>query len=251
MSKQKAYLERVLANGTTAHAYLFSGPKYGGVVEAAHDFAAALLNVPLHDLRRHTDFVLLDRLRDEKTEELSREISVDEVRDFTARLYLSSQLARNVALLLNADAMNHQSQNALLKTLEEPSGKTVIILVAHEPSRLLSTILSRVVHLPFAGLPVEPASTKRDEVRAFLSSPRHERMKVATALTKGDEANREEQEAWLEHLGYALDQELGTPNQLTRPQALRGLTALLAVREALRDNANATLTFERLALAID
>ena len=59
---------------------------------------------------------------------------------------------RKVALITPADSMNRNAANALLKTLEEPPGNTVMILVAHQPSRLPVTVRSRcqgmVVALP-------------------------------------------------------------------------------------------------------
>ncbi|HBZ99725.1 MAG TPA: DNA polymerase III subunit delta', partial [Pseudomonas sp.] len=52
---------------------------------------------------------------------------------------------RKVILLEPAEAMNLNAANALLKSLEEPSGDTVLLLISHQPSRLLPTIKSRCV----------------------------------------------------------------------------------------------------------
>ncbi|HCP54240.1 MAG TPA: DNA polymerase III subunit delta', partial [Pseudomonas sp.] len=57
-----------------------------------------------------------------------------------------AQLAgRKVVLVEPGEAMNLNAANALLKSLEEPSGDTVILLISHQPSRLLPTIKSRCV----------------------------------------------------------------------------------------------------------
>lgn len=90
-----------------------------------------------------------------------KQIAVDQVRELVA---LSTQTAhrsggRKVVLVHPADAMNANTANALLKTLEEPSGDTVLILVSNEPARLLPTIRSRCQQLPF---PIPNASLALD-----------------------------------------------------------------------------------------
>ena len=68
---------------------------------------------------------------------------------------------RRVVLIDRADRANEQAQNALLKTLEEPTDRHTFILVADEPSRLLPTIRSRCQPLRIGPVP-------RDELVAFL-----------------------------------------------------------------------------------
>ncbi len=80
-------------------------------------------------------------------------IPVDHVRELIGRLMLTTTISqRKVALLTPAEAMNNAAANALLKTLEEPPGDTVLVLVSHDPSRLPATIRSRcqvlAVNLP-------------------------------------------------------------------------------------------------------
>ncbi len=66
------------------------------------------------------------------------------MREFAQELSLTShQGGYKVGILSPADSMNRFAANALLKTLEEPSPRTLIILVASQPSRLPATILSR------------------------------------------------------------------------------------------------------------
>ena len=72
------------------------------------------------------------------------EVTVDQLRALTQRLALSSQFGGlQVAIIDPADRMNASAANALLKTLEEPSRGTVIILVADDASRLPATVRSR------------------------------------------------------------------------------------------------------------
>jgi len=96
----------------------------------------------------------------------SREIRVDQVRRLQERLALRPlEAPRKVVLLLPAEAMNPQAQNAFLKTLEEPPSDTVLLLVTAAPDRLLPTLRSRCVRVAFGPLPHELV---RDEVQRRL-----------------------------------------------------------------------------------
>jgi DNA polymerase III subunit delta' len=107
----------------------------------------------------HPDFRLLqpDALADaEENEEReagkkkpSRQISVDLVRALGDFANLTAhQGGHRVVVIHPAESMNINAANALLKTLEEPSGQMLIILVSHKPQQLLPTILSRCLALP-------------------------------------------------------------------------------------------------------
>lgn len=87
---------------------------------------------------RHADLTAV-----QPTEE-SRQIRIEQVRDVCAELALTSyQGGYKVGIISPADSMNRFAANALLKTLEEPSRNTILILVASQPSRLPATIMSR------------------------------------------------------------------------------------------------------------
>ena len=86
----------------------------------------------------HPDYVCLT------VEEDKTRIAVQQVRDMIGHLGMKSYRgAEKVALVHPADAMNISSANSLLKTLEEPTDGTLLILVTARPSRLPATILSR------------------------------------------------------------------------------------------------------------
>lgn len=77
-------------------------------------------------------------------EEGSASIKVDAIRDLVEFLSKSGmQGGYKVALVSPAEAMTHSAANALLKTLEEPTHNTLIILITHGAGRLLATIRSR------------------------------------------------------------------------------------------------------------
>lgn len=87
---------------------------------------------------------LLRRPYDPKTEKLKQDITVDEVRRMKNFFALSAaDGGRRVVLIDAADEMNVNAANALLKLLEEPPDKATLLLISHQPSRLLPTIRSR------------------------------------------------------------------------------------------------------------
>jgi DNA polymerase III subunit delta' len=80
--------------------------------------------------------------------EESRQIRIEQVRELAAELALTSHAGGyKVGILTPADALNRFSANALLKTLEEPPPRTLLVLVATQPSRLPATVLSRCQRL--------------------------------------------------------------------------------------------------------
>jgi len=86
------------------------------------------------------------------------EIVVEQIRLLSQRLSLSSQFGGlQLAKIDPADAMNANAANALLKTLEEPTAATVIVLVSDRPSRLPATIRSRCQRIEIAVPPVAEA----------------------------------------------------------------------------------------------
>jgi len=91
---------------------------------------------------QHPDLTLVTPLED------SRQIRIEQLRDLAAELALTSHAGGyKVGVLTPADSMNRFAANALLKTLEEPPARTLLVLVASQPSRLPPTVLSRCQRL--------------------------------------------------------------------------------------------------------
>ena len=91
-------------------------------------------------------------------EDKSKAIKVDQLRELKQHLEKTSQRgAYQVALIESADTMNRAAANALLKTLEEPPGKVVILLVADRLNTLPATIMSRCQYVGFCASPNDEA----------------------------------------------------------------------------------------------
>lgn len=141
----KRLLEAGLAEGP-AHAYLLHGPAGVGKRSAALAFAGVLLGDERRvAARTHPDLYVL--------EPLGEMIRIDDVRALRHDLHMRPfEADRRVYLVLDADRMNEDAADALLKDLEEPPSYAVILLVATELGPLPPTILSRCQLVPFRRL---------------------------------------------------------------------------------------------------
>jgi DNA polymerase III subunit delta' len=146
--------------GQPSHAYLFRGPRGAGKRAAARAFAAEILAMGAEDpddARRralldpspHPDLVWL-------TPRGAQHL-VEEVRErvIRAAAYRPFEGGKRVFVVEAAEALRDESQNALLKTLEEPPGFVHLILLSSEPEILLETISSRCQPVDFAPLSAE------------------------------------------------------------------------------------------------
>jgi DNA polymerase-3 subunit delta' len=174
------------------HAILLKGPQGVGKFDFALNIAQSLLcrepqegglacdscpSCHWFQQQSHPDFRLIQPEILSAQEEASesgkkpaRQISVDQVRGLADFSSLSAhQGGFRVVLIHPAEAMNASAANALLKTLEEPAGQMLFILVTHKPQQLPATILSRCLALA-APLPPEQSSTAWLE-RQGISEP--------------------------------------------------------------------------------
>jgi len=146
-------LKKHVANGTTRHAYLFSGPPSLGRRTLALRFAQALncqtpisAGVPCGQCRdckqieamQHADLMIIQADAEGGT------LKVDQIREARRMLtFKPYQSKYRVSIFLRFQEANDSASNALLKTLEEAPSYAVLILTADTPEQLLPTIISR------------------------------------------------------------------------------------------------------------
>lgn len=180
--RARVALSAALAAGPS-HAYLFRGPRGSGKRAVARAFAAEILAGAAADpeeARRrallvpspHPDLVWLAPR--------GAWHMVEEVRERVIRAasYRPFEGGKRVFVIEAAEAMRDESQNALLKTLEEPPEFVHLILLSSEPEQLLETIVSRCRPVEFAPLPPTV-------LEARLSGPPEE-VAAAARLAAGD-----------------------------------------------------------------
>ncbi|MFK7850668.1 MAG: hypothetical protein AB8D78_06780 [Akkermansiaceae bacterium] len=123
---------------------LVNGPKEGGGIDLFGEPVEEKV-IPLDD--QESGWVRVIRPRSK-----SRRISVKEIRDLEHTLQLAAPAGETkFGVIVDADRMNEQAENAFLKTLEEPPDGTLLLLLSTKPQRLLPTILSRCVQVKILG----------------------------------------------------------------------------------------------------
>ena len=169
-------LKRGLASNTISHAYLFTGLPGVGKTSLAKVLAKMLLCQAEEDPRpcdtcracqmvdrgQHPDLHMI------ASERVGDSLKIDQIRDVQHQLSLTPmEGAWRVAILRRFQEATPSAANALLKTLEEPPGHVVMIVLATDADQLLSTIVSRCQHIhlnPLAKDVIKQALIKRWQV---------------------------------------------------------------------------------------
>ena len=163
----RSRMDAAVASSRLPHAVLVHGPAGVGKERFAAALAAALFctrrggsleacgecpDCALSRAGSHPDLHWLRRLEGKKS------ISVDQVRETCEQLGMTSmRRGYRIAIVAPAQAMTPNAQNALLKTLEEPAPRTLLVLVTPRPSRLLATLRSRCQRVEIARPPAPEA----------------------------------------------------------------------------------------------
>ena len=184
------------------HAWLLAGPKGVGKANFAHAAARRVLAdaagppsalpgletsddhsiIKLIEAGSHPDMRRLERLVNEKTGNLARNISVDQIREIGEFLTLTPALSEwRVVIVDTVDDLETSGANALLKILEEPPPNTLFFLVSHTPGRLLPTIRSRCRRLDFSQLGDDAMTSIIASHVPQLGGPERQRI-IAAAL---------------------------------------------------------------------
>jgi DNA polymerase III subunit delta' len=207
-------LQRAVSSAHVAHAYLFTGPSHTGKTHLARRFAAALNctgDMPpcgsceaciRTGQSTHPDVMLI--------EPEGNKIKIDQMRALQHDLALSPYKGRwRVCIITDFQTTTVEAANALLKTLEEPPARVVLILTATDASLLLPTIVSRCQVLPLRAVPIQ-------QIERALVDRWHAREDVARLLARLSAG----------HVGWAIHA-AETPAVLTdRRQQIEKLLAL-------------------------
>ncbi|MGH2973975.1 MAG: ATP-binding protein [Solirubrobacterales bacterium] len=182
--RARVALTAALASGPS-HAYLFRGPRGAGKAAVARAFAAEILAsgaADPEDARRralldpspHPDLVwLIPRGAQHMVEEVRERV-------IRAASYRPFEAERRVFVIEAAEQMRDESQNALLKTLEEPPDFVHLVLLASEPTALLETIASRCQPIDFAPVPAQAIEA------ALEGAAARDELVAAARLSAGD-----------------------------------------------------------------
>lgn len=159
----KEHLKNAILMDKVSHAYILNGPEDSGKMMLAEAFAMALQCEDPHSLgcqechsckqamsHNQPDIIYVSH-------EKPNIIGVDDIReqvnnDIVIKPYSSKY---KIYIIDEAQKMNQQAQNALLKTIEEPPAYAIIILLTTNADGFLQTILSRCINLDLRGVPTE------------------------------------------------------------------------------------------------
>jgi len=237
-SRQVEILRRGLERGRLPHAYLFLGPQGIGKRTVAlslamaihcgdgpHDFCGRCRSCLSIHVGNHPDVHPVGPLAGKK------EIAIQQIRELERVLaFRPFSGKKKVALIDPADVMNYHAQNSLLKTLEEPPGDSLLILLAGSTGGLLPTLLSRCQRLSFSPLSqglvaeelVRRRGVSREQARVLASLTMGS---LGEALTCDVEEYLAQRRQWIERLSSLA------------PKDYRGMMALAEEQAGDREQA--------------
>lgn len=179
--KQWHFLKKSADSGKLPHALLFSGEEKIGKKFVATELAKFLncesLKKPCMKCKSCLDIENRTSLDFSILIPEKEEIKIFQIRDLIKKLSLRSNSGSyKIAILDEAHLMNTQAQNCFLKLLEEPKGKTLLILITNYPETLLKTISSRVQKIKFYS--IEKAEIEKYFIEKGIEKEKAEKISI-------------------------------------------------------------------------
>ncbi|MCR4725367.1 MAG: hypothetical protein K5772_08030 [Clostridia bacterium] len=246
-------LTALLAGGKLVHAFLFIGGKDSRLkigkelakailceAPAQGDSCGACVSCRKFDHGNHEDFLYLDL--ETAPGNAKTQIGVDAVELLQEQLKLKPFGARHAVLIEEAHLLNTAAQNKLLKTLEEPAGDSVIILLAEKKDALLPTVLSRCSTYYLEDEQTQPDEEMLALAKSFLAvcadSPLlYRRRDCIKPLLDEKGKPREKAAEFLQTLELLLREALLLPYGAQRSSLTRDWAAFEGIREKMDQQA--------------
>lgn len=184
------FFYKILKNKNFSHTYFFVGPKGTNKQKTAISFAQSILcqpnsslveNLPCYQCDHckqvekmiHPDLFLVNLLPG------SKNISIEQIKELTQKLSLKALVANfKFAIINNAELMTTEAANALLKSLEEPTDKTIFILISENKNSLPQTIISRCQVIRFSSI------SKQEFINFFIQQNKDKNEKNKDEIDK-------------------------------------------------------------------
>jgi len=226
-----------------SHSYLITGGSNQSRRQKALQIIKNLEEKEIKNLKDNPDFIILKE---------KDSIKINQIRQLKKRLQLKPYQSKfKIALLLEAEKLTIEAQNALLKTLEEPPDNSIIILTTTHPELLLPTIISRcrIIKLSLASQldhPQEKVQKSLKMIQNILSMGPGKRLKLAETVGENKEAALkfiiEQLHAWRKLLW-------DKSTSLNVAKIVRTLKIIQKAHRMLKNQVNFKLVIENLLLS--
>lgn len=200
--KQKRYFENLLKHDSLGHAYLFTGPDSSGKKIFAENVCTLLTGKGFEN-NPNLKFVRSN------TEKGDYKIYIEDIRSLKSFMSLKPHSSEyKLAMIDGADAMTAEAANAMLKILEEPPKRSILILISSKPKVLPKTILSRCETVVF---PPQPETQTGEMSKALAELRKVARYGMAERIKYAKEIHERENYAelvnlWLRSLRLQLSE---------------------------------------------
>ncbi len=168
-SRIREQFTRLITQQQLSHAYILVGAEHIGKETLATWVSAQILHITETAAEHHPDILWVRRGYDEKNERFKRDITISEIREAIQFANESSFYGgHKVIIITDADRLNTEAGNALLKVLEEPPANTIFFLLYKTVGAIIPTIRSRAQLIP---LSLVADSELQAAISAIISDP--------------------------------------------------------------------------------